>query len=1053
MISWLRRIFKRERRVHKRPMVTAITVFVVFLIAASILFLNLGLLRMSSEYPQVAVQMTDTGMASSGLGVNLSYVPSTNLVWDPSFENQYREEVFSVAEASGNAVYLHGATAESFGGNEKAYRGAKLQVMSFDADGLMRQVVDARIVEFQTRQMGIWKNVDNDLGFDTNSGILRSDGKQALMIMDSGEILTDVTSSGSERLAPPEGSRFVDAVIGSSCSYAVTEDGIFFFSPNGKSWNAVEAPKLEEASIEAVTVIGKNAIACGRNSTIRVCDMNRVMVPTVLPDCDFHTAVSDGRHALLAGTSGKVYYTSNGTFFRALEQSELPCEPADEWILSYYQDGKYVLVGNLGQVAIGAFDEETDRFSFSRYLTSIPDLRTPKQLTISVDGDIWILTDNGFVYAFSEVENKWKQVFTDRDNQIESMALATSEGVLILRNGRLYTTSMYTKVTLDQDIGEVEIQNGDMCLLSVPVPSVSKQEEGIWEVFGENTSVQIVSDAPKSAGEKSLELISADADPDHAHFVSQLISRDNIQPMQEKVFYHVRLWLKQSHMDKGQVLVWLTGLSDPIGTTFTGVNGNWKEYSFTFAWPAHKNEEEPIRLNIGFYGKGEVFADSVVLEREAYSDPTVEPKLVKMLEETSAEFLRLENLGMGRLGYEISSSFPMIGNEMVCLNEDGKKVSTGVVSLESTLQLVKKCSAKPWFVIDSAFSVEELNAFLGYIGGGITDEYGKIRVDNGTAVPWGKQFERVIFEFTDNNGLFETDMQRRAYVDYMIQLIQNSKYYSDLKDKVFFVDGMPYEGGTITSAADCHSSSITISNSGSEKMEIPGRADIRDLIESAYRDYGDAAPRNPSYTQENNGEWINDLSLEVVRHRVSENEIVEDTQSLSAAEMIDFILWDLGGQTCFVTVDIPVNRLDGDADDEVFFSREDSVLANRKIRSKNNETLLRLIGVLSSVSRGDRVETSWVKPLSKTNDKDYTIDLCSYAYYRDGYIYLLVFNPTQEQQQFLLETSAKIRDVDVQRYSSEGKKIALASTGSILRLNEKRYTLQAGQFCVAVIPV
>ena len=104
MISWLRRIFKRERRVHKRPMVTAITVFVVFLIAASVLFLNLGLLRMSSEYPQVAVQMTETGMVSSGLGVNLSYVPSTNLVWDPSFENQYREEVFSVAEASGNAV-------------------------------------------------------------------------------------------------------------------------------------------------------------------------------------------------------------------------------------------------------------------------------------------------------------------------------------------------------------------------------------------------------------------------------------------------------------------------------------------------------------------------------------------------------------------------------------------------------------------------------------------------------------------------------------------------------------------------------------------------------------------------------------------------------------------------------------------------------------------------------------------------------------------------------------------------------------------------------------
>lgn len=1053
MRSWLKKIFRREKRVHKRPIVTAITVFVIFILAASFLFLSLGILRMSSDYPQVSAEMEKTGVNSSGMGVNLSYVPSTNLVWDPSFENLYSEEVYSVAEAGGNVIYLHGGNGEPMLDNDAAYRGGQLRIMSYDEEGQMSQILYATITDFQTRQMGIWKDVEHASAMAMSDGKICSNGDTALLITREGNIFADITSATPESLSPSsEDAKFVDAAFGASRCYVVTDRGDFFYSSNGRNWNEVEVTERAESGMESVTVLGNIGIACGEAGRIMVCDMSSISVPKSSATCDFHTAVSDGRQALLAGSEGTVYATSNGSLFRKLREEEMPASEID-WTLSFYQEERFVLVGSLGQIAIGTYDELSDSFSFTITEASLTDVCTPKQLTVFPGGEIWLLTDKGFVYSYSEKSGKWKQIFAEKDNQIEAMGLSTTEGVLILRNEKLYSAPMYTKVTIDQEIGEVEIQNGDSCLLTIPVASVSQKNQNMWEIFGENTTVQIASDAPKMCGEKSLQMISSKAEMDEPHFISQVISRDEQTPLQEKTFYHVKLFLKQNNLEKGQVMVWLSGLKEPIGTTFTGVNGNWKEYNYTFAWPAGKSiEGEDIRLNIGFYGCGEIFVDSVRLERDTYSDVQIEPQLIDALEDTSPEFLRLENLGLGKLSYEFSSNLLQMGNEGVCFDRDGKPVNAGVISLESTLRLVKESETNPWFVIDSAFGADEIRALLGYVSGTITDDYGKIRVDNGTAVPWSKQFERIIIETCDQNGLFDTDLQRRAYVDYVISLVTESKYYPDIKDKLFFVDGMHYDGGIMRSSADYHASSIHFSNEQTENLEKMAQETIRAMVDSTYQNYVDAIPRDPSYIQDDNGEWISDLSFSVIHNRVFENEIYADETSLSAAEMIDILLHDLGDHTTFVTVDLPVTHLDGDADEEVFFSRDEDTWANRKVRAQNNETMLRLIGVLSSVAQGQRIETKWVAPLSKTNEKDYSIDLCSYAFYRDGFIYLIILNPTDEQQQFLIETNAKISEVDVQRYSSDCKKIALASTGSILSRNEKRYTLQAGQFCVAVIP-
>ena len=1053
MIARLRRLFRRENRMHKRPLVTAVTVFLAFVVAATILFANLGLIRKSSDYPTVKALDGTSGVVTSGLGVNLSHIPSTNLLWDPSFENRSVESVFSVAEATGNTVYLHSEPSTE-ANDMSVYIGGRLRIMSYDEEGRMSELVNAGILDYQVRQLGIWKPVDiESLSNPDAARILSKDGYTALLLK-NGSLLGDVTSKEPVSVLPlTEEDPFVDASLGNSCHYAVTGKGSFFLSANGRSWSSV-AYDLADAEIRSVACLGRLGVACGTNGTVLVCDMEKVSIPDLNTNANFYSAVSDENRVLLTGDMGSVYTTSNGTVFRPLSDDELETTSTDTWMFSSYSGEEFVLVGQLGQVAIGRYDEETDRFHFERYSAVLPESLTPAQLAVFPRGDIWLLTDNGYLYAFSRERGTWQQVFVPNDNQIEALSAASSGSIFLSRGGKLFTATMYTKVTIDQPIGETEIQNGDMCLMSASVPSIGSVGEAAWEIFGEGTTGRIVYGGAKTYGNRALQLSSLLADEKEAHIVSQVLSRDEVGPMQGKVFYNIRLSLKQSGMADDQVMVWISGLSEPIGTTFTGISGNWKEYSFTFVWPNNKFDSDTgVRLNIGFYGQGELYVDAVTLEKESYSEQQIEPQLVRALETASPEFLRLENLRLGRVGMDISSNFPQIGNELMGPDGMGGECGSGVISLETTLRLVKSVEAKPWLVIDSAFSAEEMEALLGYMCGGITDDYGKIRVDNGTAVPWQKQFDRVIIEITDDNDLFETDLQRCAYVDYMMSLIANSPYYPDFKDTVFFLDGMHYDNGTVLSGADYHSTALTINNQGEEQIESTGRDLLNHVAESAYQNYVDEIPRNPSYSQDLYGEWISELSFSMLRSRVYENQILLDEVPMNAAEIIKVLLEDLGRHTSFVAVDLPVSRLSVDDDELYFFSHEKETIGNRETKTKNSEILLRTVGVITKYAQGKRSEAEWAVPLSHVNDSDYTISLDSYAFTQDGYTYLIVVNRSEEQQQFMIDSRASSRDIEVHRYSLECKEIALAASGGLLQLADRRYTLQPGQFCIAIIPM
>ncbi|MBR3058124.1 MAG: hypothetical protein IKG93_09210 [Clostridiales bacterium] len=1051
-----RDLFVKKERVHKRPYITAITVVVVFFLIASFLFISLGVFKMESDHPKVSVTQERSNMASSGLGVNLSYVPSTNMVWDSSFENNYIEHVFNVAEAEGNAVFLQRASAETEKNMETFYKSGKLQIMAYDEEGRLDQVLEANVTDYSKNQLGIWKALESEISRSSDVRKICSNDDYSVAILENGNMIANLhTSDPSSVSAPDKEDPFVDSLRTNQRDYAVTKKGAFFSSTGGRVWTELQHtfPADQIPTIHALTSIDHMAIACGENGVVIVCDGKNVYTPDVGATYNLYTAVNDGERALLAGEQGKVLVTSNGSAFRLLGEDELKTNDSDSWILSSYIDGKVILLGSRGQLVSGVYNERTDKWSFTRFEDGVNQNYSPKQLVCFKNGDIWMLTSGGYIYTFSFSEKMWQRVDAEQNSEISAMGITSEEKNLFVRKGTLYTASMYTKVTIDRDIGEVSVQNGDVCHITVAVPSINSEGMSAWQVFGKDTSAQNAQAAPKTLGDRSLHLFSNNGDSEEAHFVSQVISRDEVSPMKDKVFYHMRLWIKQSNISGGRVMAWLSGLSEPIGTTFAEVSGNWREYSYTFAWPSGyvPSEDSEIRLNIGFYGAGELYCDGVRLERDEYSDSQIEPKLSKMMKNCQPEYIRLENLGIGRLGARTESNLFTLGNERLAISDEKPVQSTGVVSLESMLQMVKQSDANPWFVIDSSFSKSDAEVLFSYLCGNISEKYGKIRVDNGTAVPWMRQFDRVVIEVVDENGLFETDLERRAYVDYVLALWANSKYYVDYKDRVLLIDGMEYDSGRMNSQADYHSSTLHISNDGTvsdAKMD-----DMTSLLGVVYQDYQDKIPRiASSYIQEAKGEWISDLSISVIRRKVYENEVITVEQPLLTADIARCLLDDLGEHTAFVSVDLPISRLDGDADEEFLFSWDEDRIENRKTRSWSMENAIETVGVLHNIAKGYRVETNWTVPLSKQTDDSYKVELQSYAFYANGKTYLIIVNPTDQQQQFLIESDTRVRDIEVSRYSAKCEKIGLASTGNILRLNERRFTLQAGQMCIAVIP-
>jgi len=1075
-------MLRLPERIHKRPFVVSIIVFFTLLLVSGALIISLGLFGSNSDLPTVhisSVSAGDTGNEVKGVGLNLSYLPTSNLLKNPSFEDLQFDQVYTVSGGTENAVYVQSDSETDTFYEDGFFVDGTVRIMSLNEAGQLVPKMQAAVTTFRTNQLGLWTplTVPSGAAEGQNVTSLSSSATVSVAVGDKGLLISDITSSEPTIIDLGISGNFVSSSGVSDRFYAVTETGSFAFSADGITWNVFSPDTETLYAMNTVSSIGKIGIASGDEGTILLCSGGEVTSILSGTSQDLLSSASDGSTMIIAGTDGEILTTSNGVFFRELKSDELPSFiTAPNWQCADYRNGQFILGGDQGQIAIGTYSADTGLFSFSSHL-AVNESGNPLSLShimLLSTGEIVIMDRSGSLYCSNDGGNTWKLLTVNSTKEINEIG-QTSTGKIILSQGvTSQTTQLYTCIEFDDVQSENIFQAGDMCFLQRSVASQSlvssdessdaalaidssfEGQDDLWVGMGDATAIQMQDAAPSGGGSSSLHMTgSVTASGDQSHYASQVIAGAGSSPFQNSTIYQIKVWLKQDGIKNGEVMSWISGNFTSLGTTFTDVGSSWRQYTYTFFAPSAALGEDfgEIRFNIGFTGEGVLDIDKVYFGLESNADSSLPASFTESISDVLPVLIRLDNVGLGRMGVSSEAWELTTGNEGIIRDGTVFK-ATGCNSLEASLALVSAAKSDPWLVIGSAASQTTIDNLMGYLCGSISDPYGKLRMENGTAVPWSIQFSHLTIEISDPDGIFSTDLQRGAYVDYIMNSIQSSPYYVDIKDKFSFIDGMVYDGGTMLSEADFHTSSLSVSNL-SQTEAVPSVLSFDEAVSAGYATYFDSLPRTPSTLKEGAVEWIRSCSLSILQTAADDSKETFVPDAITAADYVEALLSDLGDHTYIVMADLPVSQSSADVDTALMFGAQGSTKAEKTISASNNMSLLNVCSLLCDSVKGQPITSSVLKAgtaIESTADiseeiTDAESTLTTYAYEFDSQIRAIVANTGDLTELFLLEADWSLKGEYVYRYSSEGVFIEKIKLGQ----RNNRISLLPGQIIIAKI--
>jgi len=1048
-------------RIHKRPFVVAVIVFIAFLIASGIMLISLGFFGTGSNLMRVKVSSAGTGTAVNGIGMNLPYIPTMNLLVNPSFEDTQSDQIYTVFEGTDNSVFVLPDSNSEKTFSDGFFTGGSMRVMSIDESGQLVQKLQASVTDFQMDQLGLWTPLTAASGIKENQQItsISSSSRLSIAAGKKGLLISDISSSAPTLIDLG----ITDDLVSSSCVsdrfFAVTASGDFASSSDGKTWSVFSPDFVVPGLIHTVSSIGKIGIAAGDFGKILLCADGKVTSVSSGESESIMTSTSDGTALILGCMNGKILTTSNGVIYRELTAGELPANALTaNWICSDYSTGQFVLGGDQGQVAIG-YSSADHIFSFSSHQAkdAAGNQISIQSIHFLPTGELIIRDTSGLLFCSKDQGTSWKPLSVESISSVDALGVSNSGRILLSQGVSTFATQLYTRIEFDDVQSENIFQPGDMCFLQRLVPSdvgsATSDQESTWQVFGDASSVQIQNKAPSGGGETSLNLKgSASNVADQTHYISQVIAEAGSSPFQKNKFYKIEVWLKQDGIGDGKVMAWISGQFTSIGTTFSDVGSGWRQYTYTFVLPSSAcgDQAGQIRLNIGFTGTGNLSIDRAYLGLDKYSSASLPDSFTNKVSKAAPGLIRLQNLGIGKMDVSSQAWILSAGNEAAA-KDAGTFTSAGCMSLEESLSLVRSVGGDPWLVIGSSASQTTIDNLLAYLCGSLTDPYGKLRIENGTAVPWGIQFNRLVIEISDEDGVFSTDLQRGAYVNYMIRVIKSSPFYVDIKGRIVFLDGMIYDGGTMQSEADYHTGDLLIAN---QKQTISGiqTLSLRDALSEGYASYFDMIPRTPSHPQEGGFEWIRSSILSLTKN--GSDDAVSSVEPITAADFCEMLLYDLGNHSSTILFNLPVSSDAKDADTSLMFAGDGIQKTADKYQSaQNNETILAVSAVLADIVHGETQQVEITPPYSAGTQKTPATDtvtangLTAYAYKDAGKIHLIVTNTSEQSALFLLESDRSLNGAHTYRYSSAGKLIQKNKLGR----QGNQINLLPGQFVVVEI--
>ena len=974
----------RFGNIHKRRIVRTLAVTSCVFAASFAALAGLGIFSSRSELVRIKLSSSDNGRNLEGVGVNITSIPAVNRISDPSFELHDAYTSFTIVDASEDFIFFD--TDEGITSSDIPV-GSSVRVLALDGDGVMSMRYSGLVSGFEESRFGLLNEVEDTEGNWLNDHVVKtvSIDSSVVALTESGRLIADITAGPLVKPFEDDTVVFADICLSQDYVYAMTVGGQLYSSNDGRNFD-LAATSDNGLEAQRIASVNGSVLAAYSDGSLKVFSGGTGYDLDPFFDTTDLRILSDGNTLIAVTSDNQFYMTSNGYIFSAVDTSDLLNEES-VIIDADCSDGKFCFLTHGGKIVVLDVSGEGETSVSELDISSVE----PEDLVLSSEGKIIVVTSDRKACLISESNGRVADL-TSNAGTVDAVFKGASDKIITMSGSNLYLVKVLSGIQVNTSVPEDSVLAGDTCVIDYSVAGYSG-----WEVIGEGTTLTSYNSPSVSGPSATSGRITGTGQGVHA--ISQVLYGTASDNFSDDTFYRMSLTVRCDGSPYN-IKMWLSGdRFGNVGLSADNVNDKMQEFSSVFAVTGNMLSDETIRLNISFEGEGTVYVDNVYVGEDRYEADSIPDEFKEGIAAGSPSAIRLANVPLCTSSFASETYY-----------------GTGPDSLEAGMKIVKDSQALPWFVIGSYADQDSIDAWLGYLCGSVRSTYGKIRIDNGTALPWSRQYDTIYIEISDLDNIFETDLQKGAYVSHVMSIIASSEFYSEVKDKIVFLDGMSYEGGTVISNADYHTMDMTVDMN----YNTTGYGD---LITESFDSINYDAPRFPSRGSES-GEFIRSVN------------IVGDPSRLTAAQVASIAVND---SVRMVMIDINVSSRPVDTEtSDVFVDAAPSVILNT-------------ISQLRFTRHAGSLYYEVTEPLDSNSafsatqfNSDCVVSLMEGANTR----YLIVANDSDTQQQFIIDgVDLTMDSAIIRRYSSSG---TLLSTRSLSR-SDVRHTLQAGEFIIIEI--
>ncbi len=1022
---------------RKTRFAAGMVVVAVVMVMAVIVLSYVGIFGLRSELCEIAITSDKAGDTYGGVGINCDVIPNINIVRDASFESSTDYTSMLLAGASENSVFLTPDAVAAAGYDTASCSGDTARIISIDSERVMSEKFTGKVTGFKPAKLGVVSPIIDakDLWDEDRICEMAFFGNTAVALTENGRLIYDVTNSQLTGVVESD-ERFAKIASNDSGIIAVTLSGSIYTSQDGRNLVLVYSPVFDDPDtvLCGIGSTGQAFAVCYTDGTV-ISVMNGRAALSSLPNSNATAFVSDGKRLMATDIEGNIYSSTNGMVFEPVGQEEWLTE--DEKPEACASDGRYCFVVNRSRAVIVSSGEQGFILEKNEIAKSTGAEISSAYLTDT--GLIIVGTADRKAFAVNLLTGNTAAI-TSENVVIEKIIGVSGDKVYYDSGKEIYRSQILSELALEGKLEGVDVIADDILIIGHSQKAASGSvsaavDEGddwsvsdtsAWDIYGRGTAV-IVSD--RSYSGKNGARLSGSGTGVHAMTQKlQGTAADNFIP---GTFYRLSLYaMSDNAPDK--VYCWVEGEEfGRYGFELTQVGGNYKYFSYVFAVTDQMTDDSEISLNIAFEGSGSILIDDIYLGPDNYDSAGIPQYYADTLASGNPSAVRLNNLNIGCDGFAETSLYLMSEDSVSrALTGTTSRSVTGVsdaevvpsyagqsvtASLEDCFRLVKKCNSSPWLVIGPYVNQGDVDKLLEYMCGSMTSEYGGRRIENGTALPWSRQFTRFYIEISDSSKVFKSDLQKSSYVNYVISMFTQSEYFSDIKDKTVFLDGMEYSGGSMMSDADNHTMAVRLTANDSSAT----------YIDNINTSYVIAQYQTPHIVSGNNvGEYI----------------YVLDTDGSNCGKIVSAIMTQEADFAEMFLFDASVNFVPSSYTGSGIF-----------VKDREFVNMMTVSSLTTGFAGYDELYIDIKEPLDKdvpVSVEQFMSNITSACYNKGGKSYLVISNPTTTQQSFLINDNKLGRsDSIVRRYDEEGRLINERK----MRYEHIRHILQPGEFLIVEI--